>query len=102
MRMRDPFREKQKELGVIQVLLDRLNTQRMPRALELKERVDRGERLTSSDTIFLKRVLGESGEARRLAAKHPEYQQVLDKMTDLYTEIMRKGAENEQKEADSG
>ena len=94
--MRDPTRAKTKELGVIQVLLHRLNTYRMPYALELEAKVDRGERLSEFDTSFLKKVLEESKEARRLAAKHPEYEELVSKMTSLYSEIMRKGLENEQ------
>jgi hypothetical protein len=84
-----------KDLGVIITLLDRLNTFRMPRALKLKEQVDGGEPLSSSDIQFLKQALSEGGEIRRLAAKHPEYQEVVDKMTVLYTEIVQKGTENE-------
>jgi hypothetical protein len=52
--------------------------------------------LSSSDLQFLKQALSEGGEARRLAAKHPQYQSVVEEMTALYGEIVRKGAENEQ------
>ena len=84
-----------KDLGVIQALLVRLNTFRMPRALKLKEHVDKGEPLTSYDIQFLKQCLNEGGEARRLAAKHPKYQDIVGQMTALYSEILDKGAENE-------
>lgn len=72
MRGFSPTRDK--DLGVIQVLLSRLNTFRMPQALKLKEKVDAGERLSEYDIQFLKRALSEGGEARRLAAKRPKYQ----------------------------
>jgi hypothetical protein len=98
----DADRIKRKELGVIQVLLERLNSRRLPYALELKEKVDHGEPLTEFDTRFLKKVIDEADEARRLAAKHPKYQHVVDEMSHLYDEITRKGLENEQKKADSG
>jgi hypothetical protein len=94
--MRGSSRTRDKDLGVIQVLLSRLNTFRMPQALKLKKKVDDGERLSEYDIQFLKRALSEGGEARRLAAKHPKYQSVVDEMTALYNEILRKAADNEQ------
>ena len=79
------------------MLLMRLESQRLPYALKLKDKVDRGERLTEFDTQFLKRVMQEGREARTLAAKLPQYQEVVTRMSNLYEEITRKGAENEQK-----
>ena len=90
---------KRRDKGVAQVLLMRLESQRLPRALKLKEKVDRGERLAESDIQFLKRVMQEGHEARSLAAKLPQYQEIVDRMTTLYDEITRKGAENEKKAA---
>jgi hypothetical protein len=84
-------------MGTIQALLDRLNNFRMPRALALKERVDRGEKLDDHDIAFLGRVMEDSAQAQALAAKHPEFQPLLNKLTKLYSDITRKALENEQK-----
>lgn len=92
-------RTRSRDQGIAQVLLVRLENERLPYALKLKDKVDRGERLSDFDTQFLKRVLEEGREARSLAVKLPQYQEVVTRMTQLYDEITRKGAENEQKAA---
>jgi hypothetical protein len=93
--MHGPTRSRDKDSGIIHVLLDRLNTLRMPRVLKLKEQVDRGEPLSSLDLEFLKRALSEGGEARRLAMRRPEYKPIVDQMAQLYNDVLTKGAQNE-------
>jgi hypothetical protein len=89
--------EERRKRGVAQVLLMRLDNERLPRALALKELVDRGERLSDYDQIYLKRVLDEATAVRLAAAKQPEYRDLVEKLSSLYDEITRKALENEQK-----
>lgn len=89
--MKDPSADE----GTIQALLDRLNKWRLPRALELKERVDKGDKLGDSDLAFLKRVFEDSNQAKALAAGHPELQPLVDKLIGLYSHITQKALENE-------
>lgn len=95
--MAELSREERRTRGTAYVLLMRLNNERLPRALQLKEIVDRGERLSDYDKDYLKRVLAEAGEVRRAANKLPQYHDLLRKMQSLYDEITSKALVNEQK-----
>jgi hypothetical protein len=91
------MRDSPKDTGMVQALLERLNTQRLPRALDLKSKVDRGERLDDYDMQFLKTVLEDLRSAPTLTNKHPEYKELINQLISLYGEITRKGLENEPK-----
>ena len=86
-----------KDIGTIQAILNRLNNERLPRALELEEKVQRGERLTYDDITFLQRVFDDANGRITLAARNPEYQSLVTRLAALYTEITTRGLENERR-----
>jgi hypothetical protein len=85
------------DAGVVQTVLERLSKYRLPRALELKTRVDAGQRLADYDIEFLERVFADAYSARTLVASHPELQQLAAKLVGLYCDIASKALENEEK-----
>ena len=83
------------DLGVITVLAKRMETQRLPRALHLKEKVDRGELLDDLDIAFLEEVFADSNNMRTLIARHPEFQDLAARIMHLYKEITDRALANE-------
>jgi hypothetical protein len=86
-----------KDAGTIQAMLQRLNDFRLPKALDLKKKVDRGEKLDNYDMEFLEAVLEDASGAQHLIAKHPELQPLVSQLVSLYGAITTKALENEQK-----
>jgi hypothetical protein len=87
--------ESSKEAGIIAVLLERFETQRLPRALALKEKVDKGERLSDWDTQFMEQVLEDTATAKPFIDEHPELHSLYARAIDLYEDITAKALENE-------
>jgi len=83
--------------GVIHALVERLNTQRLPRALDLKKKVDAGETLGEYDMKFLESVFHDADTIRPLMSRNPEYQKLVAQIIRLYKEILDKAMENEKK-----
>ena len=83
------------DAGVIAVLMERFEKQRLPRAQSLKEKVDRGELLDEYDLAFLDEVFADSNNIKPLVDRHPEYQELVSRAIRLYKEITDKAMENE-------
>jgi len=89
--------ESTNDAALIQVLAERLEKIRLPIALELKEKVDRGEVLNDLDIGFLEEVLSDAGKIKPLLDKYPEWQGLAERMMSLYNDITTKALENEPK-----
>lgn len=86
---------KDKDIGVLYVLLKRFETQRLPHAQHLKAKVDRGNVLNEMDMAFLKKVREDTRHISALAQRHPEYQSIVAQAAALYKEITDKGLANQ-------
>lgn len=84
------------DLGLVQVLLDELERHTLPRALELKEKVDRGETLDEFDEAFLEHAIEIATKTDAVMARHTEYQALAARVSHLYHEITAKALQNAQ------
>lgn len=83
------------ETGLVMVLLERLEKQRLPRAFALKDKVDRGERLEDLELTLLKEMLDDATQVKPLVERHPEHQELAARVLNLYAAITQKALENE-------
>jgi hypothetical protein len=85
-----------KETGVLVALARRMTDERLPKALALQERVDRGQTLNELDLRFLEQVVEDARRIQPIVDSHPQAKQVAGRMLQLYREITQKALQNEQ------
>jgi len=94
--------EASKELGVATVLLEKFAEETLPKALEIKARLDGGERLDHWDIEFLETLFKRAEQIRPTIDRHPEYQGIYAQAVHLYKEIMDQAVLNEKTPAAPG
>ena len=90
-----PGKPKDKDRGTIFMLIERFETQRLPRAEALKRKVDGGGLLDEADIAFLQKVWRQAHYVTPLVREHPEWQPIFVRAATLYKEIMSKALANE-------
>jgi hypothetical protein len=86
---------KPEDKGVVAAVIERFEQWTLPRVLEIKAKVDRGEKLDDFDIGFLENALKGAQNIKSRVDKMPEYQALYTRALSLYEEITQKGLENE-------
>jgi len=89
--MSDPIND----TGLIEVLLERLEKQRLPRLLAINNKVDAGESPDDADLDFLESAIVDARKAIPLIDRHPEYQALAAQVMELYKDISDKALQME-------
>ena len=82
--------------GILVALAERMVKERLPHALSLKEKVDRGGLLEDRDIDFLEKVFEDARRIAPIIGRHPEYQDIAGRLVGLYKDITDKALQNEQ------
>jgi hypothetical protein len=88
--------ETSKETGIKAVLAKRMVEERLPKALELKARIDKGDVLNELDLNFLEQVVTDANAVKPLMRDDLRVLEVAGRMMELYREITEKALANEQ------
>ena len=86
---------KQKDEGVAVALIERFVTWRLPRVLDIKAKVDRGEKLDDLDVTFLEELMADAQQIKPYVDRQPNYQELYARAIDLYGKVTAKALENE-------
>jgi hypothetical protein len=96
---RQTMTDESKDLGIAVVLLQQLSDETLPKGLEIKARLNQGERLDHWDIAFLEDLFKRAEQIRPLVDRHPEYQTVYAQAIHLYKEITDQALLNEKSSA---
>lgn len=82
-------------MALVQVLLERLEKQRLPRLLALKKKVEEGSSLDDLELDFLENSIIDARKILPIIDRHPEYQPLAAQVVELYKDISDKALQIE-------
>jgi len=88
-----------KDEAVLETIIERFEKYRLPRLIDIRDKVNQGELLSEYDIEFLEQVFKDSRQNKHyIEAADDELKALMMKILSIYTEITEKALQNEQKE----
>ncbi|NBC15447.1 MAG: hypothetical protein GVY09_19315 [Gammaproteobacteria bacterium] len=81
--------------NLIQIMMQRFETEHLDRILALRDNVAAGRRITDAEQALLEHVLQEALDSKPLVDRFPEYQPLYARVIRLYREITDQALNNE-------
>ena len=85
----------QHDTGIIIVLLQRFEKQRLPRIVAIEQRLDNGDNLSEFDIDYLSEALHDARRFLPYLDRHQEYRPLFTKVMHYYKEITDTALSNE-------
>lgn len=85
------------EQAILFVTMQQIQTQKLPKILELQTKVNQGNLLNNFDLSFLEKSFKDTHEMLPVINHHPEYQKVCGSMIHIYHLVIEKALENQSK-----
>jgi len=83
------------DTGIIQVILERFEKQRLPRMIEIKQRLDDGNKLNEFELEYLSEAVHDARALLPFLERHPEYEPLLSRVFHYYKIISDEALDNE-------
>jgi len=87
--------QQQHDIGIIIVLLQRFEQQRLPRIIAIEQRLDNGGNLSEFEIDYLSEALHDASKILPYLDRHQEYRPLLAKVMHYYKEITDTALSNE-------
>ena len=84
-----------RDIGAFAALTYRIERFRLPRILQLREKVTSGKPLSSADLHYISTSLNRTRQVLPLTDRHPEYQEFVSRLLGQYMYVVSAGLENE-------
>lgn len=83
------------DTGIIQAILECFQKQRLPRVMEIKQKLDRGDTLNEFDIEYLSEAIHDNCGFIPYLGRHPEYESLVAKVIHYYKAITDEALSNE-------
>jgi hypothetical protein len=83
------------DTGIIQAILECFQKQRLPRVMEIKQKLDRGETLNEFDIEYLSEAIHDNCGFIPYLGRHPEYESLVSRVIHYYKAITDEALSNE-------